>query len=206
MRLMEMGGPCMYAILLVSIIGLAVVIERFWFYTKSWTNPEPLEHKLGELLYKGDAEGASSLVREKETSLHRLFRAAVDHWQAPSEALKMLLEQEVRHEIYRWEKGLTLLSTIARVEPLLGLLGTVLGIDNVFRAVAESEGAANMALLASGIWEALLNTVAGLSVAIPAVLCYSWFSSKIDAAEESLWRGTDFILREKLLRGKMEHE
>jgi len=116
------------------------------------------------------------------------------------------LEQEVRHEIYRWEKGLTLLSTIARVEPLLGLLGTVLGIVNVFRAVAESEGAANMALLASGIWEALLTTVAGLSVAIPAVLCYSWFSSKIDAAEESLWRGTDFILREKLLRGKMEHE
>ena len=99
------GGPCMYAILLVSIIGLAVVIERFRFYTKSWTNPEPLERKLGELLYKGDAEGASSLVREKETSLHRLFRAAVDHWQAPSEALKMLLEQEVRHEVYRWEKG-----------------------------------------------------------------------------------------------------
>jgi biopolymer transport protein ExbB len=63
-----------------------------------------------------------------------------------------------------------------------------------------------MALLASGIWEALLTTVAGLAVAIPAVLCYSWFSSKIDTLEESLWRGSDFILREKMLRGRTEHD
>ena len=114
----------------------------------------------------------------------------------------MLLEQEVRHEIYRWEKGLMLLSAVARVEPLLGLLGTVLGIVEVFRAVAAAaEGSANMAMLASGIWEALLTTVAGLVVAIPAVLCYTWFSSKIEAAEEALCRGSDFILREKILRG-----
>ncbi|SDY11221.1 biopolymer transport protein ExbB [Acetomicrobium thermoterrenum DSM 13490] len=202
----KMGGPSMYAILAVSIVGLAVVLERIWFYAKSWTNPELLERKLGELLYKGDAEAAASLVREKESSLHRLFRAAIDHWLAPPEALKMLLEQEVRHELYRWEKGLTLLSTVARVTPLLGLLGTVLGIVDVFRSVAESEGPTNMALLASGIWEALLTTVAGLAVAIPAVLCYSWFSSKIDALEESLWRGSDFILREKMLRGRTEHD
>jgi len=202
MLIIELGGPCMYPIIALSIVGLAVVIERLWFYKKSWVNPGPLERKLGELLYKGDAEGASRLVRERETSLHRLFRAAVDHWQAPPDALKMLLEQEVRHEIYRWEKGLMLLSAVARVEPLLGLLGTVLGIVEVFRAVAAAaEGSANMAMLASGIWEALLTTVAGLVVAIPAVLCYTWFSSKIEAAEEALCRGSDFILREKILRG-----
>lgn len=202
MLLIELGGPCMYPIIALSVIGLAVAIERLWFYRKSWANPEPLERNLGELLYKGDAEGASRLVREEETSLHRLFRAAVDHWQVPPDALKMLLEQEVRHEIYRWEKGLILLSAVAKVEPLLGLLGTVLGIVDVFRAVAAAGGgSANMAMLAAGIWEALLTTVAGLVVAIPAVLCYTWFSSKIEAAEEALWRGSDFILREKILRG-----
>lgn len=97
-----------------------------------------LEERLGKALFEGDRDTASRIVAEGESSLHHLFSAAIAHWQIDAETLKLLLEQEIRRELFRWEKGLALLGTAARLAPLLGLLGTVLGMVEIFRLLPES--------------------------------------------------------------------
>ncbi|KUK40052.1 MAG: MotA/TolQ/ExbB proton channel family protein [Synergistales bacterium 54_24] len=201
LSVMQLGGPLMWAIFGLSILAGAIIIERLVFFKKAWAEPEEVERKIAQAIYEGDRTRASELARSRDSSLHRLFRVAIDHWAADAEAIKVLLEQERRRELFRWERGLEMLSTIARVAPLLGLLGTVLGMVEVFRTISTGRGA-DMLYLASGIWEALLTTVAGLSVAIPVVLAYAYLSSRVDMVEETLSRGADFILREKLLRGE----
>lgn len=196
---MNLGGPVMWIIAGLSILGAAIAMERLWFYFIASTEPSQLELSLGELIYNGKKEEASRLVRQKETSLHRLFRVAVDHWETDAEALEALLEQEVRREVFRWERGLGFLATLARVTPLLGLLGTVMGMIDVFRNLPGMTGS-SMAVMAGGIWKALLTTVAGLGVAIPLILCHAYLSVRLERTEEMLWRGVDFMVREKILR------
>jgi biopolymer transport protein ExbB len=204
MQLMSLGGPIMWIIAGLSVLGASIVIERFWFIFTASTDPGALELSLGEQIYHGNKIEASQLVREKDSSLHRLFRVAVDHWEIEPEAMQVLLEQEVRREIFRWERGLGFLSTIARVTPLLGLLGTVIGMIDVFRNLPGISGS-SMAVMAGGIWQALLTTVAGLSVAVPLILFHAFLSVRLERAEEMLWRGVDFMVREKVLRsGKNE--
>jgi len=170
-----------------------------WFYRSASTDAEELELALGEHLYRGEKEEAIDLVNRKESSLHRVFRVAIMHWGADSEALKSLAEQEVRRELFRWERGLGFLAVIARVAPLLGLLGTILGMIDVFMNLPTMSGA-NMHVMAEGIWKALLTTVAGLTLAVPVILCHAYLMSRVERNEEALWRGVDFLLREKMLR------
>jgi len=199
LEIMQTGGPVIWIIALCSVIALAIVIERLFFFARSSSNPEKLEIELCSAIYENDPRKASKLVNSRDSSIHRLFRAGVSHWKVDHEAMKMLLEQEVRREIYRWEKGLNILATIARVAPLLGLLGTVLGMVEIFRELAGSQSAPMIAL-AGGIWKALLTTVAGLSVAVPVILFHTFLSSRVDNQEETLNRGSDFLLREHILR------
>ena len=189
----------MWIIAFLSVLAATIVLERLLFFTKATVNPEKIELNLCEAIYKNDAEQATHIVNGGTSSLHRLFRAGITHWKVDHEAMKMLLEQEVRREIFRWEKGLNLLATIARVTPLLGLLGTVLGMIEIFKNLTGSSEAP-MVALAGGIWKALFTTVAGLSVAVPVILCYTFLSSKVDNQEETLNRGADFLLREHILR------
>jgi biopolymer transport protein ExbB len=196
MEIMHTGGYLMWVIAALSVIGCAVVFERILFFFCNSTNPQALELKIGEALWKGDAEAAIELVKGKKTSLHRLFFAGLTHWKAPYDALKELLMQEVRRETFRLNKYLGLLSTIARVATLLGLLGTVLGMVDMFQALPEGGG---MARVASAIWKVLLTTVAGLSVAIPTILLHTWLCGLADNEEEKLYRAAEFLIRERML-------
>ncbi len=205
---MKLGGPLMWIIAGVSLLAFSIVAERLMFFRRATTDPMALETALGKTLYEGDEEAATALVRDGKSSLHRLFEVAITHWQAEPESLQALMEQQLRREMFRWEKGLGTLATVARVAPLLGLLGTVLGMVSTFRGLPAVSGSAaagsSMADLASGIWVALLTTVAGLAVAVPVILCHTYLSARIDSEEETLQRGIDFLVREKLLRGDLQ--
>ena len=196
MEIMNAGGKLMWVIAALSVIGCAIVFERLLFFFFNTTSPEALELKIGEALWKGDAEAAIELVKERKTSLHRLFFAGLTHWKASSDALKELLMQEIRRETFRLNKNLGLLSTIARVAPLLGLLGTVLGMVDMFQALPEG---GSMIRVAGAIWKVLLTTVAGLCVAIPAILLHTWLSDLADNEEEKLQRAAEFLIRERLM-------
>ena len=195
MEIMDAGGSIMWVIAALSVIGCAVVLERLLFFLCNSTNPQALEYRIKNALWKDGAEAAIELLR-RNTSLHRLFLAGLTNWEASCDSLKELLMQEVRRETFRWNKHIGLLSTIARVAPLLGLLGTVLGMVDMFQALPEG---GSMTMVAGGIWKALLTTVAGLTVAIPALLLHTWLCSIVDSEEEKLYRAAEFLIRERML-------
>lgn len=191
---MQAGGTIMWVILLMSVIAFAIIIERLIFFAGASSSPGKIELAFGRAIAEGDEASAKSAVSGK-SSMHRLFASAYTHWMIDGENMKLLLEQQIRRELYRWERNLSLLEIIARVSPLLGLLGTVVGMVQMFQTL-NLGGAVNAASVTGGIWKALFTTVAGLSVAIPVIIAHGILAGKIDKQEETLQRGADFILRE----------
>lgn len=196
---MRAGGGIMWIIALLSFVALAVVLERFFFFTRSRTDLGRLEAGLARALRDGDLETALALVGAGNSSLHRLFAAAFSCWELPDETVRLLAERRVRQELYRWERHLPILEVTARVAPLLGLLGTVLGMVEMFRSLHQG-GAVDAIAVTGGIWKALFTTVAGLVAAIPMVLAHSLLQGAVDSQAETLERGVDFLLRERAAR------
>ncbi|MCC8059138.1 MotA/TolQ/ExbB proton channel family protein [Cloacibacillus sp.] len=114
--------------------------------------------------------------------------------------LELLTEQQIRREIYRWEKHIYILEMIGKIAPLLGLLGTVLGMVEMFQSL-HLGGQISAAAVTGGIWKALFTTVAGLTVAIPTIFVCGLLNSRIDSEDETLRRGADFLLREHIAAG-----
>ena len=193
MEYMQAGGSIMWIILGLSIIAFTVAIERAIFFVGASTNPEALEFAFERALDSGDRETVRRAVAGK-SSMHRLFFAAYAHWSIDGENMKLLLDGQVRREVYRWEKHLSLLDVVARVAPLLGLLGTVLGMVEMFHSL-HLGGSVNAQAVTGGIWKALFTTVAGLTVAIPVILVHEILSGRIDKEEETLQRGAEFVIR-----------
>ncbi|MDR1650462.1 MAG: MotA/TolQ/ExbB proton channel family protein, partial [Synergistaceae bacterium] len=144
-----------------------------------------------------DSGGRGAKLTPGRGSLYRLFKAACDGWDCGSESMKALLEGTLRHELYRWEKNLSFLEITARVSPLLGLLGTVLGMVEMFHTL-NLGGSVNAAAVTGGIWKALFTTVAGLTVAIPVIIAHGVLAGRITREEEKLQRGADFIMTRHL--------
>ena len=199
---MKLGGHIMWVIAALSVLALAVCIERAVFFCRASADPEKLEAEFSRALSSGGEEAALWVSASGDSSMHRLFRAALSHWNLGREEMRLLVEQEIRKEIYRWEKNVFVLELVGKLAPLLGLLGTVLGEVEMFRSLHLSSGISETAVT-GGLWTALFTTVAGLVVAIPAIFMHGLFMSRIDSVEEMLERGGDYLLRRHFGR---EHE
>ena len=195
MEWMRAGGILMWVLLALSIAALAVVLERVLFYRRASADPVFLEEAFGKAVSSGDIEAASRIVSASESSLHRVFKAAFAHWRVTREDMKLLLEQSVRREIFRWEKHLGMLEVIGKLSPLIGLLGTVLGMVEMFQALTVNAQVTS-AVVTGGIWKALYTTVMGLCVAIPAIFAHHFLNSRVDVEEETLNRAVDYLIRE----------
>jgi biopolymer transport protein ExbB len=200
MEYMRLGGAIMWIILCLSVISLAVVIERAIFFVSASANLEELEIAFGKSISQGDPEAVRRAVAGR-SSLHRLFSAVYGHWMLDAESLRVFVEGQIHRELYRWEKHLALLETTARVSPLLGLLGTVLGMVEMFHTL-NLGGAVSAEAVTGGIWKALFTTVAGLTVAIPVIIAHGILAGRINKEEEQLERGGVFIITEHSLRGR----
>jgi len=196
---MHQGGYIMWVIAAMSVAALAVVIERLFFFHKASTDPEVLETRFGEALASGNEENARKVLSSSKSSLNRIFTTAYVHWGIDGENMKLLVEQQVRREIYRWEKNLWLLELVGKLAPLLGLLGTVLGMVEMFHSL-HAGGQITGSAVTGGIWKALFTTVAGLTVAIPVIFIHGLLVSQIDKEEETLNRGADYIITEHMMR------
>jgi biopolymer transport protein ExbB len=188
---METGGWIMWVILFISVIAAAVVFERIIFMVGASTDPQALEAD-----FKRAVSGSAAGMKTGLSSMHRMFSAALENWDIDGESMKVLLEAQVRREMFRWWKNLPVLETAAKVSPLLGLLGTVLGMVEMFRTL-NLGGAVNSAAVTGGIWKALFTTVAGLFVAIPVIIAHGFLAGRIDREEETLRRGADFVMMER---------
>jgi biopolymer transport protein ExbB len=128
----------------------------------------------------GSAERLARIVQTDDSSLARLVRMALQHLRAPRQETVEVVETKARHELVVLERGLIVLEVITGIAPLLGLIGAVSGLVHVFSALGISSGASNTQQVARGIAEALNATVFGLSIAVPSLVAFSYFSKKIE--------------------------
>jgi biopolymer transport protein ExbB len=168
----------MAPILLCSTIALAIIIERFWSLRRSSVVPAGI----GEMVEGWAARHELNLQHLNQlrsgSALGRVLAAALLNRHRPREVIKEAVEDTGRHVVYELERFLNTLGTIAGIAPLLGLLGTVIGMIRVFSAIML-HGVGNANELAGGISEALITTAAGLTVAIPSYFFYRYFRGMV---------------------------
>ncbi|MDX1569365.1 MAG: MotA/TolQ/ExbB proton channel family protein [Xanthomonadales bacterium] len=173
------GGWLMAPILLCSAIALGIVLERGWTLRESNVIPPELGEQVRSwaVSRKLDDEHIQALARN--SPLGRVLAAALRNRSRSREIIKEAVEDTGRHVIHELERYLNALGTIAGITPLLGLLGTVIGMIKVFSAIM-TYGVGDANALAGGISQALITTAAGLSVAIPAFFFYRYFQGRVE--------------------------
>jgi biopolymer transport protein ExbB len=171
------GGPVMIPLGLLSLVALAIVLERLWVLRRrNFLNPAEVT-TLSQLLSQRQFDDAVGYCRRHQGPFSSLVMALVDNRSAPYDELREILEDTGRHQLRTLQRGLPALSTIVSGAPLLGLLGTVLGMIRIFSAVA-SEGTNISQELAGGIGVALITTATGLVIAIPALFAHAYLEHK----------------------------
>lgn len=172
------GGWVMWPILILSLLAMAIILERFWTLRATSVLPPGLGWEVCQWAAKGKLDPAHVEALRDNSALGALLAATLDvrHW--PRHQIKERVEDVGRHLSHRMERFLNTLGTIAAVSPLLGLLGTVFGMIRMFMSMLEF-GVGDPNRLAGGIGEALVSTAAGLSVAIPALIFYRYFRGRV---------------------------
>jgi len=173
------GGIIMWFILLASVIGLAVVIDRYLVLRKAKINVPAFMVRIRGFLKKKDISGAVSYCMEEKSPVANIVRKGLKKYRLGHERVKEAIENAGTQEVSRMEKGLSILASVSGIAPLLGFLGTVTGMISAFMTIEDLQGAANPSDLAGGIWEALITTAFGLMVGIPALAFYNYFLSRI---------------------------
>ncbi len=196
----QAGGFLMWPIILCSIIALGIAVERYWTLQYNRVVPEGLLHKTLSLRTPIEPQKLKAL--EKHSPLGKILAAGLQHSQSDIEVLSARVEDAGRHVVHDLEKYLSALGTIAAITPLLGLLGTVVGMIDVFSSIML-QGVGQAQALAGGIATALLTTAAGLMVAIPAMIVHRYFQRQIDTLSIALeQQATAFVEAMRLSRGK----
>jgi biopolymer transport protein ExbB len=172
------GGWLMAPILLCSTLALAIIIERFWTLRRSKVTPEGLSATVEDWAAKHELDQTHLTKLRTDSPLGRIFASALLNRKRSRDIIKEAVEDTGRHVVHDLERFLNTLGTIAGISPLLGLLGTVIGMIKVFSAIMIS-GVGDANVLAGGISEALITTAAGLTVAIPSYFFYRFFRGMV---------------------------
>lgn len=173
------GGYIMWFILLSSVIGLAVVIDRFVVLRRAKINVPAFMVRIRGFIKKKDISGAISYCMQEKSPVANIVRKGLKKYRYGHDRVKDAIENAGSQEISKLEKGLPMLASVAGIAPLLGFLGTVTGMIQAFMTIQDLAGAANPSDLAGGIWEALITTAFGLIVGIPALALYNYFLSSV---------------------------
>lgn len=176
-EILKSGGPVMIPLMMLSLVAVAIILERLWFLRRSNYLKEEtvstLSHYLGERQFKA----AVGYCKVNPGPFNHLVSTMIENRFAPYDELKEILEDTGRRELLGLQRGLPALGTIVAGAPLLGLLGTVLGMIDIFRAVATA-GTGITEQLSTGISRALITTATGLIIAIPALFVHSYLEGR----------------------------
>ena len=181
------GGPAIWVIAALSVLTLTLILWKVWrlILMGAWSRQTSL--KAVAQWEAGDAQGALAMVAPRRGMRSRFCTAMMQAARGrPLDAAREEATRNAREILSGASGGLRALELIATIAPLLGLLGTVLGMISAFQALQEAGNRADPALLAGGIWEALLTTAAGMAVAIPASIALTWFEAVIDRVREDM--------------------
>lgn len=184
LTLLIKGGPVMIPIILCSIFAFAIVIERAYHLRRAKIDTGPFMKLIEDKIKRNKIMEAIDLCDKTPGPIAHILKSGILKHDRSRAEIKEAIEDASLHEIPRLEKRLSLLSTIAHIAPLLGLLGTVTGMVNCFQTIQKKSQAlapVNPGDLAGGIWEALITTVAGLVVAIPTLVAYNYIVNVVES-------------------------
>ncbi|RAU17256.1 MotA/TolQ/ExbB proton channel family protein [Nitrincola tibetensis] len=178
-ELIRSGGWLMVPIILCSVAAMAICFERLWFLKRSRVLPSGLLSETLELIRSGEMTPEHLRVIKAGSPLGTIIVAGINNSRSGRVIMKESIEEAAGHVVHDLERFLTSLGTIAAITPLLGLLGTVVGMIKVFTEIMIL-GTGNASVLAGGISEALITTAAGLSIAIPALVMHRYFQRRVN--------------------------
>lgn len=174
------GGPLVFLLLGCSLIAVAIFLERFFTFHRANLDVQDLMQGLSNLIHKRNYAEALHVCAGTPGPVARVVHAAIVQHEAPREDLKQIVQEAGQLEVPKLERYLSALLAIAYIAPLIGLLGTVLGLIETFIPVTTNEFASSMDL-ANGIYRSLVTSAVGLSVAIPTYILYSYLASALQS-------------------------
>jgi biopolymer transport protein ExbB len=186
---MVKGGVLMYPILMCSVLAMAIFLERFIRFSRTRSRGAGLAEKTIDLVKRGQAEDARNLAISSNSPMGRVLAKALDVNGQDRETLETVIAHATEDEVRGLSTYTQVLATIGNMAPMLGLLGTVLGMIKAFMVIQQMGGKVNAAVLAGGIWEAMLTTAFGLAVALPTMVAHSYLLSRVDKFEARLQEG-----------------
>jgi len=177
-ELIQQGGVIMYPLLIFSIIALAIMLERFLYFSRiRWEIPERMMQQLREDLRTGNTENALTLFEYSRNPIDRVLTKGIKSWAKGCQEMEREMEEMKMLEFPRMERRLAMLHFIGKMSPSLGLLGTVIGMIKIFHFLSINVESQQ---LAQGISEALTTTAFGLIISIPTLAAYYYFRNKLE--------------------------
>ena len=180
LEIVKSGGWLMLPIIICSVISAAIMLERVWTLQQRRVLPRNLTRQVWDWVSKNELNHKHIQSLHEGSPLGEILASGLANRNRDRELMKESIQDTGRHVVHELERYLNTLGTIAAVSPLLGLLGTVIGMVKVFAAIT-AHGVGDPAVLAGGISEALITTAAGLSVAIPSLIGYRYLRGRVDA-------------------------
>jgi biopolymer transport protein ExbB len=181
--LVDLGGPVVALLLLMSVVAVAVILYKIAQFLRLGVGSHAGLAQASVALDRGARAEAGRLAAESRSHLAPVFADLLGRRDAVSDmaGLRARIEAEAAERLDRLERGFRLLDSIAQIAPLLGLFGTVLGMIDAFQALQDAGSNVDPSVLAGGIWVALMTTAAGLAVAMPTALALSWLETRAEA-------------------------
>lgn len=173
------GGPLMIPIAISSLFAIYIFVERVLTINRANENPDAFMGKIKELVLKGDINSAKMVCAQHDTPVARMIEKGVTRIGSPLKNIEASIENVAKIELFKLEKNLSVLATVAGAAPMMGFLGTVIGMVQAFISIAQEEGSVSPKLLADGIYTAMITTVAGLVVGIIAYLGYNYLVTRV---------------------------
>ena len=203
LELMQKGGPLMWLIALCSVTALGAFLERLIAFHRAFIHVGDLLRGLANLLRRGNYAEALQECASTPGPVARVAHAMILKHDAPRSELREVAQEAGQLELPKLERNLAFLTTVAYVTPLLGLLGTFLGLLDAFQQIAAGSGYATAADIANGVYESLLTAAASLAVAIPAFVAQSYLSARVNDFIHDMERtGIEILAVLDEIRGK----
>lgn len=180
------GGYIMIPLAVLLLVSIYIFAERCIALNRASRHDETFMRRISDYLHEGDMESAENLCRRTDTPYGRLILKGLTRIGRPMQDILVAIENTGNLEVSKLGKGLTWLSTTAAGAPMLGFLGTVAGMIEAFYAMTKAGTAANISVLSSGIYQALVTTVAGLVVGILALFAYNFLVSRLNRVMNDL--------------------
>jgi biopolymer transport protein ExbB len=196
------GGVLVVPILACSVLALAIFAERLIRFSRMGSRGAGLAERVAGLLKSGNEAEAEEVALKSNSPTGRVLARAMEVKRKNRAMLETVINNAIDEEVRNLSTYVQALATIGNIAPLLGLLGTVIGMIKAFMVIQEMGGKVNAAVLAGGIWEAMLTTALGLSVALPTMVAHSYVIARIRRYEAKLENGSVTFMKEMMESGE----